>query len=212
MRLLFFILLLANVAIFGYFTYRDQGSANLKPQRPPVNADRIRLVNPADVPAPTGKPSDAAPKLSCVAWSGFKPEEIDQARQALEKLALGDKLTRPKLDEFWLHIPPQKSKKDAQKKLEELTGLGIEDGQLVEDAGKWRWAISFATHPSEEAAIVRLNQLKEKGLKSAKILKRETPGNALHILQADEKIIAELSQLKTAYSGTELKEIECKTP
>ena len=212
MRLLFFILLLVNVAVFGYFTYRDQGSANLKPQRPPVNADRIRLVNPADVPAPTGKPGAAAPKLACMEWSGFKPEEIDPARQALDKLALGDKLTRPKVDEYWLYIPPPKNKKEAQKKLEELVGLGIEDGQLVEEAGKWRWAISFAAHPSEEAAIVRLNQLKEKGVKSAKILKRDALGNVFHILQADEKLSAELNQLKAAYAGTELKEIECKSP
>jgi hypothetical protein len=43
-------------------------------------------------------------------------------------------------------------------------------------------------------------------------LKRDTPGNAFHILQADEKLSAELNQLKAAYAGTELKEIECKTP
>jgi len=211
-RLLFFILLLVNVAAFGYFTYRDQGIANLKPQRPPVNADRIRLVSPADVPTPMGKLGDAAPKLSCIEWSGFKPEEIDQARQALDKLALGDKLTRPKADEYWLYIPPQKSKKDADKKLEELAGLGIEDGQLIEETGKWRWAISFDAYPSEDLAIVRLNQLKEKGVKSAKIIKRDVPGNAFQILQADEKLSAELNQLKAAYAGTELKVIECKAP
>ncbi len=212
MRLLFFILLLVNVAVFGYFTYRDQGIANFKSQRPPVNADRIRLVNPADVPAPQGKPGAAAPKLTCMEWSGFKPEALDQAQQALDKLVLGDKLLRPKGEEYWLYIPPQKNKKDAEKKLEELLGLGIDDGQLVEDAGKWRWAISFAAHASEDLAIVRLNQLKEKGVKTAKILKRETPGNAFHILQADEKLITELNQLKSAYAGTEMKEIECKTP
>jgi len=211
-RLLFFILLLVNVAAFGYFTYRDQGIANLKPQRPPVNADRIRLVSPADVPTPMGKLGDAAPKLSCMEWSGFKPEEIDQARQALDKLALGDKVTQPKGEEYWLYIPPQKSKKDAEKKQEELAGLGIEDGQLIEETGKWRWAISFDAYPSEDLAIVRLNQLKEKGVKSAKIVKRDVPGNAFQILQADEKLSAELNQLKATYAGTELKVIECKAP
>ncbi|MBT9614168.1 MAG: hypothetical protein IV108_12970 [Burkholderiales bacterium] len=209
MRLIFFILLLVNVAVFGYFSHRDQGAANLKPQRPPVNADRIRLANSADAP---GMPGTVAPKLLCMEWSGFKPEEIDQAQQALDKLALGDKLTRPKVDEYWLYIPPLKSKKEAEKKLEELAGLGIDDGQLVEDTGKWRWAISFAAHPSEEAAIVRLNQLKEKGVKSAKLLKRDAAGNAFHILQADAKLSTELNQLKSAYAGTELKEIECKIP
>lgn len=211
MRLFFFILLLANAAAFAYFSTRDQGGASQKPQRPPLNAERVRLVNPADALAPRGNPAAAA-KLACLEWSGLKPEEIAPAQQALDKLALGDKLTRPIGEEYWLHIPPQKSRKDAQKKLEELLGLGIDDGQIIEDAGKWRWAISFAAHPSEDLAIVRLNQLKEKGVKSAKILKRETPGNAFRIQLADEKLSAELNLLTAAYAGTELKEIECKTP
>lgn len=212
MRLLFFILMLANVAVFGYFTYRDQGAANLKPQRPPVNADRVRLQNPSDVPAPVGKAGEAASKLACLEWGGFKPNEIDQAREALDKFALGDRLTRPKTSEYWLHIPPQKNKKDAEKKLEELSGLGIDDGQLVEEAGKWRWAISFAGHANEDSAIVRLNQLKEKGVKSAKILKRDAPGNVFRIQLADDKLTVALAQLKTAYADTELKEVECKVP
>ena len=115
-------------------------------------------------------------------------------------------------EEYWLYIPPLKNKKEAEKKLEELLGLGIDDGQLVEDAGKWRWAISFSAHASEDLAIVHLNQIKEKGVKTAKILKRETPGNVFHILQADEKLSAELNQLKSVYAGTKLKEIECKSP
>ena len=212
MRLLFFILLLANVSLFGYFTYREQGAVNAKPHQSPVNADRVRLVNPANAPVQTGMPSAVAPKLRCLEWSGFTPEAIEQARQALNKFALGDKLTQPQVDEYWLYIPPQKSKKDAEKKLEELAGLGIVDGQLIEDVVKWRWAISFGAYPSEDLAIVRLNQIKEKGVKSAKILKRDAPGNALHILQADEKLVAELNKLKSAYAGAELKEIECKTP
>lgn len=209
MRLLFFILLLVNVTVLGYFTYRDQNIAPVKSQRPPLNADRIRLANPADAPAPL---SATTPKIACMVWSGFKPEEIEPARQALNKLALGDKLTQPLVAEYWLYIPPQKTKKDAEKKLAELAGLGIDDGQVLEDAGKWRWAISFAAYPSEEAAVVRLNQLKEKGVKSAKLLKRDTPGNAFHIVQVDAKLSSELNLLKAAYAGSELNEIECKAP
>lgn len=211
MRLIFFILLLVNVATFGFFTYRDQGATSVKGPRPPVNAERIRLVQP-DVPTPAGKSASDAPKLACFSWSGFKLEEIDLAQQGLDKLALGDKLTRPKVEEYWLYISAQKNKKEAEKKIEELVSLGIEAGRLVEETGKWRWAVSLGAHPSEEAAIVQLNQLKEKGVKSAKLLKREVAGNAFQIIQVDEQLNAQLNQLKSAYAGTELKEIECKTP
>jgi len=211
-RLLFFILLLANVSLFGYFTYREQGTANAKPYRPPVNADRIRLVNPSDAPMPSSKAVGASAKFVCMEWTGLKAEDIDPARQALDKLALGEKLSRGNVEEYWLHIPPQKTKKDAEKKLAELVGLGIDDAQVIADPPTWRWAISFPAQVSEDLAIVRLNQLKEKGVKSAKILKRDAPGNTFNIVQVDEKIRADLNQLKTTYSGTELKEIECKTP
>ena len=212
MRLLFFILLLANVSLFGYFTYREQGVVSAKPTRPPVNADRIRLVNLNDAPTPSGKTAGATTKLICMEWTGFKPEEIDPARQALDKLGLGERLSRSSVDEYWLYIPPQKTQKEAEKKRTELLALGIEDGQVMADPAKWRWAISFPAQASEDLAIVRLNQLKEKGVKSAKLLKREAPGNTFRIVQIDEKIRADLNQLKTAYSGAELKEVECKTP
>lgn len=211
MRLFFFILLLVNVAVFAFFIYRDQGATNLRTQRAPLNAERIRVAVPTETPAPA-PPAAAVATLTCLVWSGIKPEEIDQARQALDKLALGDKLTQAPVTEYWLYIPPLKNKTDAQKKLAELTALGIEDGQLIDAAGKWRWAISFAGHPSEDAAVVRLNQLKEKGVKSAKILKRDVPGNAFNIAQADEKMRAELNQIKSAFFGTELNNVDCKTP
>lgn len=209
MRLFFFILLLVNVAVFGYFTYRDQSAANVPPKHPLVNADRIRLVNPNAAPSQAGK---VAPKLACLEWSGFKAEEIDLAQQALDKLSLGEKLTRPKAAEYWLHIPPLKNKKEAEKKLDELAALGIDDGQLVDEPGKLRWAISFPAQANEDAAVVRLNQLKEKGVKSAKIIKRDTPGSVFLIQQVEEKLNLELTQLKSAYAGSELKEVECKTP
>lgn len=211
MRLLFFILLLVNAATFAYFTYRDQGATSVKPPRAPVNAERIRLIQP-DVPASTDKSASDTPKLACLNWTGFKLDEVDLAQQGLDKLALGDKLTRPKVEEYWLYIPPQKNKKEAEKKMEELVSLGIDVGRVVEETGKWRWAVSLGGHPSEEAAIVQLNQLKEKGVKSAKLLKREVTGNAFQITQVDQQLNAQLNQLKSAYAGTELKEIECKTP
>ena len=209
MRLGFFILLLVNAVAFGYFTYREQNRGHGGPAHAVLNAERIRQASPKDLTTNGGQnPQNSA--LACWAWSGFKPENIDQARAALDKLALGDKLTQSVQDTFWLYIPPLKNKKEAEKQLQALKGLGINDGKLLEDAGKGRFAISFATYPTEDAATVRLNQLKEKGVKSAQVEKREAPGGAFIINQVDDKLAAALNQLKSNYDGTTLKEVACK--
>jgi hypothetical protein len=207
-RLLFFILVLANVAAFGYFTYHEQGAGGARLVHPALNAERIQQVSPEQLVLKAGT-LPAPIKSSCWIWSGFKPTDLTAVRASLDKMALRDKLTQPSQEEFWLYLPPLKNKKEAEKKLEALTNLNINDGKLVEESGKWHFAISFGAYPTEDGATVRLNQLKEKGLSAASILKREAPGNAIVLKQIDEKTVTELNQLKAGYPGSELKETEC---
>jgi hypothetical protein len=207
-RLLFFILLLVNVTVFATFVLRGQAQTPDRPAQPALNPERIRLASEVQ-PGGISAPSD---KRSCWVWSGFKPEQMGPAREALDQLTLGDRLTQPVNTEYWLYIPPLKNKLEAEKKLAELKALTITDGNLLIESGKWRFAISFSAYPSEDAATVRLNQLKEKGVKSAKILKRAAPGDRFLIQQADEKIGAALNQLQTRFGETSLKEVECKAP
>jgi len=208
MRLLFFILLLVNAMVFSYVYYREQ-MENSKPALPALNAERIRL---AGTETSLGKGSSVSDPLTCWTWEGFKDEELDAARAALSALNLGDKYKQSTKEEYWLYIPPLKSKQEAAKKLAELKALTIEDGTLLEERGKWRYAISFAAYPNEDAATVRLNQLKEKGVKSAKLLKREVSGNAFSIQQADVKATAALKQLQIRFTASSLKPLDCQAP
>ena len=208
MRLLFFVFLLVNVMAFAYYAYREQGGEPKKPALPELNAERIRLVGVEQA----NKKNDSSEKLTCWSWSGLNPGSMDQARIALGNLALGGKLTQPIKEEFWVYIPPLKNKQDAAKKMAELKALTITEGVAMEDHGKWRLAISIAAYPTEEAATVRLNQLKEKGVKTAKILKRDVVGDTFVIQQADEKTVSALSKLQAQFAETALKQVECKTP
>ena len=209
MRLLFFVLLLVNVMAFYFYSYQDQTIGQNKPAQPELNAERIRLANSV----PNGeKRSSTSETSTCWVWSGFKAETVDQARAALDSLALGDKLTQPAKADFWLYIPPLKNKQEAQKKLLELKSLAVVDGVIMEERGKWRFAISISANPTEEEATVRFNQLKEKGVKTAKILKRDTVGDTLMIKQIDEKTATTLSQLQTQFAETALKQVECIQP
>ena len=207
MRLLFFIMLLVNASVFAYLTYQEQRVNLPKSVLPALHAERILVVKTEST-----RREVTADQLSCWDWSGFTPETLTQARAALDNLSLAEKLTQVASDEYWVYMAPLKNKRDAEKKLAELKALAIEGGELVDERGKWQYAISFAAFTSEDAAIVRLNQLKEKGVKSAKILKREGAGGGFLIQQADGKIVADLNKLQESFADTSLKSVECKKP
>ena len=180
-----------------------------KPLLPALNADRIILVQTDSTSAKRGA---ALGVLACLSWSGLNPETLLQARAGLEKLAVGDRLTQAAVEEYWIYMTALKSKRDGEKKLAELKALGIDDGILLEEGGKWQYAISFSAFRTEDDAIVRLNQLKEKGVKTAKILKREALRDNLLIQNADESLVAALHKLQASFAESRLLPVDCKTP
>lgn len=202
MRVLFFTLLLLNVALFGYLYTREQSSRPPNAAHSQLNPERVRLASEA---APPGV------RLACYEWRGIAAERMADAEAELGKLALGERPARPHAQDFFVHIPPLKSVKEAEKKLAELVQLGVSDAKVVDEPGKWRWTIAFGAHPAEQDAIVQLNQLKEKGVKSAKIAARDTLANAFALAGVDEKAGAELSQVVQGFEGSELKTVECPT-
>lgn len=203
MRVLFFTLLLLNVALFGYLHSREQGARTGAAPHTQLNPERVQLAG-------SSVPGQA--KLACYEWGGLSAERMAAAEEGLAKLNLGERLSRPHIQEFFVHIPPLKSKADAEKKLSELKQLDVTDATLVEDPGKWRWAIAFGTHATEQDAIVQLNQLKEKGVKSAKVGLRDNLANAFALRDVDEKLGAELGKLVQGFEGSELKQVDCPAP
>ena len=209
MRLLFFIFLLVNAAVFAYLFFQEPGVRASKPMLPALNADRILLVQ---TDSATGKRGVVGDTSTCLSWRGLKPEALSQARAALEKLSEDVKISLPTREEYWLYMAPLKNKRDGEKKLVELKALSIEDGALVEESGKWQYAISFAAFATEDEAIVRLNQLKEKGVKSAKILKQDTVGDTVLIQNASEKSVEAIKKLQADFAETTLLPVDCKAP
>ena len=203
MRLLFFVLLLANVLAAGYYSYRDDRGHAAKIAHTPLNADRIRLIDasrnaPSQGPSPT---SDVAGP-SCYEWVGLTPEAAEQAQRALAKLGFGEKVTRGRTETYWVYIPALKTRQEAEKKLKELIALGIEGSRVIEQADNSPFAILLGAYPTAEVALVRLNQLKELGVKSAALDKRETIDDRFELLAEDVALLAQLNRLKADFPGT----------
>jgi len=202
MRLLFFILLLANAVVLGYFLLQPEGRAIAA--RAPLHPDAIRVQGElAAAPA-------ASAQGICLEWSGLTEANLATAREALEKLGIADKLVLASTSDYWVHIPPLKTRGDADKKLAELKALGIEDVALVEEEGKWRNAVSLAAFASAEEAEFHLKQLRDKGVKSAKVAERHAPATSITVIEVDDALREKLDRLRTDFDRSELKPVGCK--
>jgi hypothetical protein len=202
-RLIFFALLLANVA---FFAWRENAgpAAGHEPQRlqNEIEPEKIRLILPekpaapqdepqaADIktpeasakpeatpkPEPQSKSSEASLPLLCKAFSGFTPESAKAAQTAINTSSPNTKvalITTRESSSYWVHIPPQQNKAGAEKKVSELKQLGVEDSFIISDEGPNKWAVSLGLFKSKETADNFLQKLGKQGVRSARIEVRD---------------------------------------
>ncbi|HEY6281495.1 MAG TPA: SPOR domain-containing protein [Burkholderiales bacterium] len=223
MKSLFYLLLLANIAIFAYMQLvaGRNGEAPLAHRQ--FYSEKIKLLNPNEVlTVPVLKPTvklenspAAAKPLACLEWGVFSGIELARAQDALDNLQLGDKLSQRSSEEtvgYWVYIPPLKTKKDAENKIDELKARGITEYFLMQDNSPWRNAISLNVFKSEELARKYLEKLHEKGVKSAVIGERnhQIKRTLFQIHDAGEALAIKLDELQRDFPGSELKAVACK--
>lgn len=191
MRIAVFILLLANLLLFAWTQGYLGVSANpdarrveqqLLPEQlsivsrtaPPPAARKQTAPTPAPVPAPV---VDKPPVESCLRWSDLASADADQIERLLAERFAVFKATRRtggEITGYWVFIPPLASRDEATKKTAELQELGIQEYFIVPSSGSSPLAISLGTYRSEEAARTRLDALRAKGVRSARIGSRKS--------------------------------------
>lgn len=217
MRWAFFLLLAANL-LFGGFVYLRESTPNPDAQllRLQMNADQITVVPPRQAPAVSAAPPQtvAAGSSACLDWGSFGPELLTRARAALDGLGIGERAMARQVSvntRFWVHMPPLRSKLEMERKTRELNQLGVNDHFEVLDPGRWRYSISLGTFGSEEGALAYLEQLREKGVRSAVVSERQqrVTHTAYTLVEPTEEESAMLVQLRGSFPGSELKAVEC---
>ena len=212
MRILFFILGLANVAFFAYTWFgsgaQAGGDAQIIGQQ--LNREKIRLLAPEQVSALTRKLELSKVVTVCLEWGGFGDADAARAGQTLEPLGLGAKLTQRRQEDvagFWVYIAPLSSRQVATQKAGELKRLGVDDYFVVPDDPKWRNAISLGVFKTEDAAKARLAALRAKGVRSAAVGARETKQGKTYfqVREASPALAAKLNELKQGFAGTEVR-------
>ncbi len=177
LRTSFFLLVLGNLLLFawgqGYLGPKgDAGEAERLAGQ--IDPDKLRIAGKG-VPSPrppapvreecrllTGLERETAEKL--VALIGARDAQLKVVQRPVEE---------PK--SWWVHIPPQQNNAQADKKAAELSRIHVRDFYVVRESGPNQYAISLGLFKNEEAALEYLEALQKKGVKSARVLGRETP-------------------------------------
>ena len=214
MRLLFLIVLLANVAAFGYIRFAESRvNADAQIALLQISPDKMKLLK-SGAPPPARKEQGAAtrpqPALVCLEWGAFAADEMARATAALAKFALGDKVSqRENGESYWVFIAPLKTRADADKKAGELKNRGVTDFSVVPDNDPAQLAISLGVFKTEEAATNHLGQLKQKGVRSAVVGPRGVKTGTFVIRDPGDATALKIAGLKADFPGAELKATTC---
>lgn len=220
MKWLALLLLFANLFFFAYTRFAAPPLGEPAQAHPPLNSDKLKLLSalPEAPPAPPVAPAPTKPAV-CLEWGVFAEDKLAPARQALDKLALkqGQVTVQPMEENngnFWVYIPPLRTREDAQKKLGEVRALGIEEGYIVQDNSRWKNAISLGVFSNEAGAKRFLAALQTKGVRSAVAgaRKHDTGQALIRINQADDTTLEAVVKLKLQFPTTTIKAVDCGKP
>ena len=210
MRTFFFLLLLANLAFYGWHA----GYIGPEPQpvgepgrlAQQINPGKIRIVNAGDA-------NKAAPPkpTACLEWSGFPPQENERMQVLLAAMNPAPRFSTRRVDEsagWWVFLPPQPNKAAADKKGAELRQLKVPEFFVISEDGPNKYAISLGVFKTEEAAKNYLETLSRQGVKTARATERETrvAKTSFTFREVDDALKARLVDLKKEFAGQDLKD------
>lgn len=182
MKALVFLLVLANVLFYafagGYFGHPGNPDAGRAEQQ--LAPERVRIVargpNPPAKGAVEAAQRPAEPEELCLRWDHLAAAEADQLASALAEKFAGVRVERRPASTdgaaWWVLVPAQTSKAEAERKAGELKQLGVSDLFVVQEAGPNQFAISLGVFSSEKGGQEQLAELRAKGVKSAKLIPR----------------------------------------
>jgi len=216
LRTLFFLLVLGNLLLFvwgqGYFGTAGGGEAERLSAQ--IEPEKLRIAGKGAPPATAAAP----PRDECRALAGLEREAAGKLADLLTGRDAQLKVDQRALEEpksWWVHIPPLPNGAQADKKAAELSKLGVKDFYVVRESGPNQYAVSLGLFKSEEAAKDSLAVLqKKKGVKSARILARETAGDKMivEVRGKPDRLSKALAELPAEFSAAQKAECAAARP
>jgi hypothetical protein len=218
MKWLVGLLVLANLAVGGYYVWVRGDGSSVVGQYVPLNADKITLQSVQLALERSPKPESPAQTLPsqqiCVEWRGLLEADLERGREAVKTLATQRVLSVEELPVsrmYWVIFPPLPSGAAAQVKLRELAALKISDGVLIQE-GAWKNGISLGLFALEETARRRLREVEALGVSGLRLESKPKPGTAYYYLIKSEDVatLKDLDSIRLAFPVTRLTRVACK--
>ena len=214
-RFIFFLLLLANVAVGAHLYLSETRPGSAPPTE--FNRDALKIVSVAD-PAKAQADALASRKLAeslkgsaCVDF-GVKPADGTRAGISFAAMNLGDRLSSRNAEDytrFAVSLPSQKDKRAADMLVTGLKKTGVKDVSVLGDN-----SISLGLYSSDEAAKKAAAEIQSRAGSLAKDL-QITPRNLqvretlFTVKEPDMNMIARLTILQREFEGSSLKAVTC---
>ena len=214
-RLLFFLLLILNVAL-GAHIYLSETKPKAEAPRE-VNPGALKIVSVTE-PVKAQEDAIAARKLTatltgsaCVDFA-VKPADGARAQVSFAAMNLGSRLSSRNVDEFSrfaVSLPPQKDKRAADTLVANLKKAGVKDVSALGDN-----AISLGVFSSDEAAQKAVAELKTKAqtlVKDVQVTPRnsQTKETLFTLREPDTNMVARLTLMQREFEGSSLRAVTC---
>ncbi|NOU01406.1 MAG: SPOR domain-containing protein [Gallionella sp.] len=236
-RILIWILLLSNIVFFAAMQWGPQLLGGTVVVEAPLNADKMRLLDPAQVlppektkasvgasaaipanmqaaPDPATPSADISKVAVCLEWGEFSDAELASITAVLSPLELGGKLSTSQIIHtigYWAYIPPLKDKAAIDAKIEQLKARGVTEYFVVQETGIWMNAISLGVFKTQETAQNFLGTLRSKGVRSAQVGQRNSKlkVSILKFTEVDTATEDKLIEIQKDFSSTALNKVSC---
>jgi SPOR domain len=228
MKLLFLLLVLANLALFAwqrgaFGTLPDSGREAERVARQ-VEPERIRALTPAqaqalrdkakDLPAANGAADNGAAALgaaalaqgaACVEFGDFSEAQAARLRPRLAALNLGERLTERSVEApgwYMVYVPPFKSRADVDRAAAQLRDLGVKELLVIADNSPMRYGIALGSFRDPELAKNHLADLERRGVRNARVADRPSsaPGTRFQLRAVDAALAARLLDLQKEFA------------
>lgn len=208
MRTAALLLLLGNLAVAAYLVWgAGAPRVRLDVRALEVNADQVRQMRDD----PVAKPPVRA---ACLEWGPLAAAELARARDELTRLGVDKTRVRdaPGTTVWWVHLPPAKSREDAERRVRDLDELGVRDARVVTDEG-WRNSVSLGIFRSEEAATAYQVRLREIKVRNTAIVQRSdlVKFSIIAIAEPTPEAAARIVEVAAGFVGSEVKAVACAT-
>ena len=227
MKLLFLLLLAANLALFAW----QQGAFGTLPEsgREPervarqIEPERIRVLTPdqarelrdkakASAAQPTssnGAALDLSAGAACVEFGDFSDAQVARLRPRLDALALGERLQATEVEApgwFMVYVPPFKTRAEADRAAAQLREQGVKEFLVIGDNSPMRFGIALGSFRDQDLANKHLADLQKRGVKSARVADKPSsvPATRYVLRGVDASIGATLQSLQKEFGGARL--------